>query len=248
MSQSLNEAEVHYLPLEKTILAMMHATRKLPHYFQAHTVVVFTQLPFKSRLRSADYTGRIAKWGTILRAFDIKYVPHTFIKGQVLVDLVAEFAECPEEMDVENRNMGERLVGVVSVQCPMPWELYVDGATNQRGSRVGLVLVSLEKITIEKSLRLSFSATNNEAEYEALLMGMVMVQKMGGKAVKVFSDSKLVVGQVRGDLEACNPRMQEYLCQIRSIQAKFEVFDLSHVPRGGNTHADSLATLATSSA
>ena len=124
----------------------------------------------------------------------------------------------------------------------------MDGATNQRGSRVGLVLVSLEKITIEKSLRLSFSATNNEAEYEALLMGMVMVQKMGGKAVKVFSDSKLVVGQVRGDLEACNPRMQEYLCQIRSIQAKFEVFDLSHVPRGGNTHADSLATLATSSA
>ena len=66
--------------------------------------------------------------------------------------------------------------------------------------------------------------------------------------MKVFSNSKLVVGQVRGDLEACDPRMQEYLCQIRSIQAKFEVFDLSHVPRGGNTHADFLATLATSSA
>ena len=75
-----------------------------------------------------------------------------------------------------------------------------------------------------------------------------MVQKMGGKAVKVFSYSKLVVGQVRGDLEARDPRMQEYLCQIRSIQAKFEVFDLSHIPRGGNTHANSLATLATSSA
>ena len=59
-------------------------------------------------------------------------MPSTFIKGQVLADLVAEFAECPEEMDVENRNMGERSVGVVSVQCPMPWELYVDGAANQR--------------------------------------------------------------------------------------------------------------------
>ena len=90
----------------------------------------------------------------------------------------------------------------------MPWELYVDGAANQRGSGVGLVLVSPEKIiTIEKSLRLSFSAMNNEAEYEALLMGMAMVQKMGGKAVKVFLDSKLVVGQVRGDLEARDPRM-----------------------------------------
>ena len=111
---------------------------------------------------------------------------------------------------------------------------------------MGLVLVSPENITIEKSLRLSFSATNNEVEYEALLMGMIMVQKIGGKAVKVFLDSKLVVGQVRGDLEARNPRMQEYLCQIRSVQEKFEVFDLSHIPKSGNTYADSLATLATS--
>ena len=88
------------------------------------------------------------------------------------------------------------------VQGLPPWELYVDGAANQRGSRVGLVMVSLEKITIEKSLRLNFLATNNEAEYETLLRGMMMVQKMGGKAVRVFSDSKLVVRQVRGDLEA----------------------------------------------
>ena len=79
-------------------------------------------------------------------------------------------------------------------------------------------------------------------------MGMMMVQKMGGKVVKVFSDSKLVVGQVRDDLEARDPRMQEYLCKIRSIQEKFEVFDLSHIPRNGSTHADSLVTLATSSA
>ena len=67
---------------------------------------------------------------------------------------------------------------------------------------MGLVLMSPEKITTEKSLRLSFSTMNNEAEYEALLMRMVMVLKMGGKTVKVYSDSKLVVGQVRGDLEA----------------------------------------------
>ena len=62
----------------------------------------------------------------------------------------------------------------------------MDGAANQQGSGVRLVLVSPEKITIEKSLRLGFSATNNEAEYETLLMGMMMVQKMGGKMVKVY--------------------------------------------------------------
>ena len=78
----------------------------------------------------------------------------------------------------------------------------MDGVANQQGSGVGLVLVSSEKITIEKSLRLGFSATNNEAEYETLLMEMTMVQKMGGKVVEMFLDSTLVIGQVKGELEA----------------------------------------------
>ena len=76
---------------------------------------------------------------------------------------------------------------------------------------MGLVLISPKKITIEKSLRLGFSAINNEAEYKALLVGMTMVQKMDGKVVEIFSDSRLVVGQVRGELEARDLRMQEYL-------------------------------------
>ena len=63
-------------------------------------MVVLTLLPLKSVLRSADYTGRVAKWGTILGAFDIKYMPRTSIKGQVLADLMAEFAECPEEVEM----------------------------------------------------------------------------------------------------------------------------------------------------
>ena len=83
----------------------------------------------------------------------------------------------------------------------------MDGVANQQGAGVGLVLISPEKIIIEKSLRLGFSATNNELEYEALLMGMAMVQKMGGKAVEMFSDSRLIVGQVKGELEARETRM-----------------------------------------
>ena len=75
VSKSLHETEVHCLPLEKAILAIVHAMRKLPHYFQAHTVVVLTQLLLKTVLQSADYTGRIAKWNTVLGAFDIKYMP-----------------------------------------------------------------------------------------------------------------------------------------------------------------------------
>ena len=75
VNKSLHEAEVRYLPLEKAILAVVLNRHKLPHYFQAHTVVVLTQLPLKTILRSADYTGRISKYGTILGAFDIKYMP-----------------------------------------------------------------------------------------------------------------------------------------------------------------------------
>ena len=76
---------------------------------------------------------------------------------------------------------------------------------------MGLIVVSLERIIIEKSLRLGFSATNNESEYKALLVGMAMVQKMGGRTVEMFSDSRLVVGQVKGELEAKDVRMQNYL-------------------------------------
>ena len=91
--------------------------------------------------------------------------------------------------------MGEKSVGAISLQEPTCWKVYVDGATNQRGSGVGLVLISPERITIKKSLRLDFSTTNNEAEYEALLKGMSMVQKLGGKAVNMFSDSRLMLAK-----------------------------------------------------
>ena len=207
MSKSLHKAEIRNLPLEKAILAIVHGTRKLLHYFQAHTIVVLTQLPLRTVLRSADYTGRIEKWGTILGAFDIKYMPRTSVKGQILADLVVEFTELALKEMSTTQNMGEKSVGMISLQEPPVWKVYVDGVANQRSSGVGLVLISPEKLTIEKSLRLEFSATNNEAEYKTLLKGVSMVQRMGGKAIKVFLDSRLVVGQVGGELEARDERM-----------------------------------------
>ena len=239
---------MRYLPLEKAILAIVHATRKLPHYFQAQTIVVLTQLPLKTVLQSVDYTRRIAKWSTVLGAFNIKYMPRTSVKGQVLVDLIAEFAEPPIEIIAEEQNKDGKLVGTISMQGLSCWKVYVDGVANHREARDRLVLISPKKIIIKKSLRLGFLATSNEAEYEALLQGMVMVQKMGGKAVEVFLDSRLVVGQVKGELEARDARMQEYLSQVRHLQSDFEFFNVSHVSRSGNTQADSLATPATSSA
>ena len=82
---------------------------------------------------------------------------------------------------------------------------------------MGLVLISPKKTIIEKSLKLGFPATNNEIEYEALLQGITMMQKMGGKVVEMFSNSRLIVGQVKGELEARDARMQEYLSQVKRL-------------------------------
>ena len=75
-----------------------------------------------------------------------------------------------------------------------------------------------------------------------------MVQRMGGKSVKFFSDLRLVVSQVKGEFKAKDERMQRYLSQVKCLQSVFESFDLLYIPRSGNTHVDSLAMLATSSA
>ena len=141
-------------------------------------------------------------------------MPRTSVKGQVLADLMAEFTEPSLEELSTTHNMDGKSVDTISLQELSYWKVYIDGVANQRGFGVGLVLISPEKLTIEKSLRLGFSATNNEAEYKALLEGMSMVQRMGGKTVKMFLDSRLIVGQVKGELEARDDRMQGYLNQV----------------------------------
>ena len=162
------------------------------------------------------------KWGTILEAFDIKYMLHTSVRGQILADLVTKFAESALEEMSTTHNMDGKSVGTISLQEPPFWKVYVDGAANQRGLGVGLVLISPKGLTIEKSLKLGFSTTNNEVEYETLLEGVSMVQRIGGKAIKVFSDSRLFVGQVGGELKTRDERMQGYLNQVRFLQSKFE--------------------------
>ena len=123
-------------------------------------------------------------------------MPRTSIKDQVLANLVAEFAEPPLEEVTKTQNMDGKSVRTISLQEPLFWKVYVDGAVNQRGSGVGLVLVSLKQITIKKSLRLGFSATNNEAEYEALLEGMSMVHRMGLLVAKYAKRSTRVCEEV----------------------------------------------------
>jgi hypothetical protein len=91
-SKTMSGAETRYLPLEKSALALFITVKKLPYYFQAHTMIVLTSLPLKALFRSSNFSGRISKWGAHLGAYDVRYKPRTSIKGQVLTDFIAEFA------------------------------------------------------------------------------------------------------------------------------------------------------------
>ena len=81
------------------------------------------------------------------------------------------------------------------------------------------MLITLKKLIMKKSLRLGFLATNNEVEYEALLAAVAMVRQLGGEVVELYFDSRLVVGQVNGDFEAQDERMQGYLAKVQNARA-----------------------------
>ncbi|XP_075662699.1 uncharacterized protein LOC142632169 [Castanea sativa] len=231
--KTLVDAETRYLPLEKLVLALVHSTRKLPHYFQAHTVYVQTKYPLQSLLRRSYFTGRIAKWGTQLGSFDIRYRPRSSLKGQVLTDFIAKFSP----------RGGLEMFCHIEV---LPWKVFVDDASNASRAGAGIVFITPKGIKVEHSFRLGFRVSNNEAEYEALLAGLRVVLDLGAKEVEIYSDSRLVVNQVQGSFEAKDPRMIEYLQLVKQTIVRFLSVRVDQVARGQNQHADSLAILASS--
>ena len=110
--------------------------------------------------------GQIAKWGTRLGSFDIRYKPRSSVKGQVLADFAAEFSP-RKELEV-----------ICQMDCH-PWKVFVNGASNATGAGAGILIITPEGIRLEHPFRLGFRASNNEAEYEALLVGLRAVLDMG---------------------------------------------------------------------
>ena len=232
-NRALREAEERYPRMEKLILALVTAARKLRPYFQAHTIEVPTEYPMKQVLHKPEVSGRLMKWAIELSEFDTRYKPKTDIKGQVLTDFVMEFA--PIELAEPTR-----------LEDDLPiWKLSVDGASNAQGSGAGLILTSPERIDIEYALRFGFHASNNEAEYEAVIAGLNLVHSLEVDQLEVYSDSQLVVRQIEDTYEAKSETMVLYLQKVRDLLKKFVLVQVKHVPRTENSRADSLVKLAT---
>ena len=185
--------------MEKLILALVTAARKLRPYFQAHTIEVPIEYPMKKVLHKPETSGRLMKWAIELSEFDIRYRPKTAIKGQVLADFVMEFTSVELTKDAQT-----------TTELSL-WKLSVDGALNAQGSGAGLILTSPEGIDIEYALRFGFRTSNNEAEYEAIIAGLNLAHSLEVNQLKVYSDSQLVVRQIEDTYEAKSGRMILYL-------------------------------------
>ena len=176
--------------MEKLILALVTAARKLRPYFQAHTIEVPIEYSMKQVLHKPETSGRLLKWALELSEFDIRYKPKRAIKGQVLADFVMEFT--PTELAEDTRAMPDLPI----------WKLFINGAANAQGSGAGLILTSPEGIDIEYAVRFGFQASNNEAEYEDVIAGLNLAYSMEIDQLEVCSDSQLVVKQIEDTYEA----------------------------------------------
>ena len=189
-------------PLEKVSLALVTAAKKLPQYFQAHTIYVVTQYSVQAMFQKANFTGRIWKWGAKIGALDVKYLPRTAIKGQILADFVAEFTPTTEQKDLSETKFQEN-----SPEDSGWWKIYVDGASNAKGSGTGVVIITPDETVIEQSIHLDFKASNNEVEYEAVMAGLNSAKTLGAKHLIVYCDSLLIASQINREYMARDERM-----------------------------------------
>ncbi|KAM1256282.1 hypothetical protein ACFX2G_031011 [Malus domestica] len=214
-SKALQDAETRYSNIEKLALALVMSAQKLRPYFQAHAIIVFTNHPLRQILQSPDTSGRMIKWAIALGEFDISYQPKPAENGQAVVDFIADFT-----YPVDIASTPEAIASLPSEaqkieSTTLGWSLYVDGSSNQQGCGAGLVLTTPDKVAIEYVLRFKFKASNNEAEYEALLAGLHLAKHLGVKQIDIFSDSQLVVNQVTNNFDAKDSSMVAYLAQTR---------------------------------
>ncbi|XP_027152341.1 uncharacterized protein LOC113752428 [Coffea eugenioides] len=197
-----------------------------------------TDQPLRQILTKLEVSGRMTKWAVELAEHDIGYQSRTAIKAQALTDFLAEGASLA--VTEQSSQLGESQSGEA-------WVLFVDGASSKEGSGAGLLLISPTGEELTYALRFDFPASNNEAEYEALLTGLRIAHQMGITAIKVRSDSQLVVLQVSGEYETKEDVMKKYLAKVQEAIALFDTFEIERVPRSQNKRADTLSKLASSS-
>ncbi|XP_073138852.1 uncharacterized protein [Henckelia pumila] len=228
ISRNLHGAELRYTKIEKLALALVTVARKLRPYFQSHPIIVLTNHPLKQIVSSPEASRRMVKWAVELSQYGIEYRSRPAIKAQILADFLIKMTVSQEESSTQT------------------WMVYVDGSSTSTGSGAGIVVKSPQGDKFQYAIKFLFPATNNEAEYEAFIMGIKLALSVGVKRLTIHSDSQLIVSQVNGNYEAKEDKMLEYLTQVNELISGLDSYDIKQIPRVKNQSADRLAKLASS--
>ncbi|XP_073049552.1 uncharacterized protein [Primulina eburnea] len=168
-------------------------------------------------------SGCLVKWTTELGEYDIQYEHRTTIKAQALANFLAE------TVHQENED---------------PWKVYVDGSSSKDGIGVGVVLISPAGEEVKLAVKLDFRASNNKAEYEAVLARLRAARNVGATRVLIFSDSQLVAQQMKGMYDVKYEKLIEYAREVDRAREKFTEITFEQIPRKENEKADTLAEMA----
>jgi ribonuclease HI len=229
ISEVLSETKACYPQVQKLLYAVVLAWRKLPHYFEAHPVMVVSSFPLGEIIRNPDAAGRIAKWSVELMGETLAYAPRKAIKSQILADFVAEWTDT------------QLLPPQIQAEC---WTLYFDRSVMKTGAGAGLLFVSPLGEHMRYAVRLYFPASNNMAEYESLLCGLKIAIETDIKRLDVRGDSQLVIDLVMKNASCHDDKMEAYCKAVHALEDKFYGIELNHVPRRYNEEADELAKIS----
>jgi ribonuclease HI len=196
--------------LEKVLYAVLMASRKLRHYFQAYHIIVPSSRPLKDIMRNREATGRIGKWVVELNEFTIDYVHRSSIQSQALADFIANWTPGAHEEGTS--------------KDAEAWTVFCDGSRGAFGAGAATILVAPSKVKTCYAVKLDFSCTNNVAEYEALLLGLQKLRAMGIRRAILKTDSQVIAGHVDKSNKARDPKLERYLDAVRRLEASFEGF------------------------
>ncbi|XP_077223338.1 uncharacterized protein LOC143856943 [Tasmannia lanceolata] len=225
VSKVLHDAETRYQGVEKLAYALVMAARKLrPPAIKAQVLADFVAectIPQQSIASEIVETPVLEEITT----------PGRQVESEAATPVRTESATVPAEQDMSPEVL---------------WEVYVDGSSSRSDCGAGLILTGPENFVLDYALRFGFRASNNEAEYEALIAGMNLAVQTQAQRLKAYCDFQLVTNQIQGVYEARDERMIKYLAKVHLLASKFKSFEVIRIPRTENTKEDVLSKLAAS--
>nr|CAD40005.3 OSJNBb0052B05.8 [Oryza sativa Japonica Group]CAE75890.1 B1234D02.14 [Oryza sativa Japonica Group] len=225
LSRRLLDAETRYSPVEKLCLCLYFSCTRLRHYLLSNECTIICKADVVKYMLSAPILkGRVGKWIFSLTEFDLRYESPKAIKGQAIADFI-----------VDHRDDS---IGSVEI---VPWTLFFDRSVCTHGCGIGLVIISPLGACFEFAYTIKPYATNNQAEYEAVLKGLQLLKEVEADAIEIMGNSLLVISQLAREYECKNDTLIVYNEKCRELMKEFRLVTLKHVSREQNIEANDLA-------